>query len=308
VAAFRPNVILGLHGFGLHGFGLRNPTAPQVLFPQDSHLFYPTRHYAGEGWLAKLNKLYNRRKLAGDLRRTALILCQTKVVEGRIRETFGYRGPAWVCGSAVAPGLVARASPQPPPELARLGERFKLLCLSKYSAHKNFEGILEACRLAGERLGDLAIVTTVGRDHHRGAPGFIDAIARFGLSQRVINVGGIAPQRVGDFYAHVDGFLMPSRLETFCLPYVEAMSFGLPILTSDLDFAHAVCGDAAAYFDAWDAGSMADALVRFQADAGLRQRLGQAGRARAATFFRTWDEIAAGTLERLQTIVAGGRP
>ena len=40
------------------------------------------------------------------------------------------------------------------------------------------------------------------------------------------------------------------------------MQFGLPILTSDRDFARHICQDAALYFDPLDADSVARSMAR----------------------------------------------
>ena len=58
---------------------------------------------------------------------------------------------------------------------------------------------------------------------------------------------------MGNLYKSSNAMLLPTLIESFGIPYVEAMSLGVPILTSDLDFAHDVCGNAASYFDPFNA-------------------------------------------------------
>jgi glycosyltransferase involved in cell wall biosynthesis len=94
-------------------------------------------------------------------------------------------------------------------------------------------------------------------------------------------------------------------LESFTGTFVEAMHYGLPILTSDLDFARHVCGDAAIYFDPWDPGSIKEAILRLHTDQNLRQELISRGRERLRTEFKGWDEIAADTVNTLENCVAG---
>ena len=50
-------------------------------------------------------------------------------------------------------------------------------------------------------------------------------------------------------YNSCDAMFLPSHLECFSASYAEAMKMEKPILTSDLSFAHTVCGNAALYFD-----------------------------------------------------------
>ncbi len=51
------------------------------------------------------------------------------------------------------------------------------------------------------------------------------------------------------------------------------MAIGLPIVTTDLDFAHDVCDDAALYYRPRDAGGAADAIERLLDDRQLWERL-----------------------------------
>jgi glycosyltransferase involved in cell wall biosynthesis len=84
---------------------------------------------------------------------------------------------------------------------------------------------------------------------------------------------------------------------------MEAMLFGVPILTSDLDFAHAVCRDAALYFDPWDLNSIRDAILTLKNDPGLAQRLVTSGKAVLERTDMNWDEIAAAVLARVACVV-----
>jgi glycosyltransferase involved in cell wall biosynthesis len=248
-------------------------------------------------------KRYLKRHFARQLRSTQLVLCQTSVVEQRIRDAFGYASEAFVCSSAVSPHLAPRADRPPmPARLECTRGRFRLLYLTKYHAHKNLEAIVEMYSRFRNDLRDTATVVTIAPEHHRLAPGFLKSIDQAGVGDLVVNVGPIPHAEVGDYYQHADALLMPTTLETFGIPYIEAMRFGVPILTSDLDFARAVCGDAAEYFDPWDVATMRDAIVKLRDDVSLRQRLSDAGRLRLATMFRSWDEITSDIVQRLERI------
>ncbi len=297
VRAFRPDAV-----FALQGRGLPRPPCPQAAFPQMPHLFYPRQHWGREPLDQRIAIRLRRQDLKRRLRPTRLILCQTEVVEQRIRSALGYRGEAYVCGGAVAPFLQSSADEPVPPALEALSARYRLFYLTKYYAHKNLEILLDLFRHHAEELRDVVVVTTVAADHHPNAGRFLASIERLGLSDRIVNVGPIAPQHVPAYYRHSQALLMPTLIETLGLPYLEAMHFGLPILTSDLDFAHAVCGDAAVYFDPWDTSSIRDAIARLKRDDGLRARLVQNGSRRLADAFCSWDEIAQNTAERLERL------
>jgi glycosyltransferase involved in cell wall biosynthesis len=85
-------------------------------------------------------------------------------------------------------------------------------------------------------------------------------------------------------YANCRGFLFPSLTEGFGLPPIEAMHFGKPVFLSRLTSLPEVGGDAASYFDTFDAPSMRrvveSGLARWQADPSRADTV----RTRAACF------------------------
>jgi glycosyltransferase involved in cell wall biosynthesis len=300
VREFQPDLAVGLGGRGL----LR-PSCAQAVFPQDSHYLYPTRHFGQETLLRRLKIRYHKRYFARQLPRTQLVLVQTDVVERRLRETFGYRGRALVCKSSVSPFLRQGRTGRPmPPALAPLQNKLKLLYISVYGAHKNFPTVLELFRRYRNELRDVVVITSLTPQQHARAGPYLRAVERYGLTGQLCNVGQIPHQDIGAYYEHCDAFFMPTLLETFGIPYLEAMHFDLPILTSNLDFAHATCGDAACYCDPWNLESMRDAILRLKSDPALRARLIEAGRRRRTEHFPTWDEIAKQVMHSFRTVVA----
>ena len=78
---------------------------------------------------------------------------------------------------------------------------------------------------------------------------------------------------------------MPTLLETSSATYPEAMAMGLPIVTTDLDFARDVCGPAARYFTALSAVGAAEAIAPLiQDDDGTAATLVSSGTERLHTF------------------------
>jgi len=77
------------------------------------------------------------------------------------------------------------------------------------------------------------------------------------------------------------------------------------VLTSDLDFAHEICGPAALYFDPWSPDSMMKAIVRIRENADLRQSLLCAARLRLAeTHNYSWPDIADTLIADLRRVVS----
>ena len=74
----------------------------------------------------------------------------------------------------------------------------------------------------------------------------------------------------------------PSRFEGFGIPVVEAMSAGCPVIVADATALPALVGDAGVVTDPDDVSAWADAMNGLLDNPDTRQRLADAGRARAA--------------------------
>lgn len=296
---FRPDRILAL---GNRGF-LR-PIAPQAVLIHDPHLVYPTHHFGREPLALRLLVAYQTWHLARTLRSTSLVLCQTASMEQRIRRRFAFRGPISRCPNAVSERVheasAAGSELAVPPALARVDARFRLFCLTRYYGHKNLEILLELFRQERHALDNVAIIVTVAADQHPYAGRFLDAVAREHLEDRIVNVGPLRQDELAAYYLHTDALFIPTLLESFSGTYLEAIRYRRPVLTSDLDFAHEVCGDAALYFDPWNPASIARQIATLRDDAMLRQRLIASGASRGPSMVQTWEQIAAETIRGVE--------
>jgi glycosyltransferase involved in cell wall biosynthesis len=87
----------------------------------------------------------------------------------------------------------------------------------------------------------------------------------------------------------------PTLYEGFGLPVLEAMSCGLPVLTSNVSSLPEIAGEAALTVDPEDVEAIADGLWRILTDGDLAGQLRQKGLARAAEF--SWERAARETLQ-----------
>lgn len=85
--------------------------------------------------------------------------------------------------------------------------------------------------------------------------------------------------------------VLPSWLEGFGLPPLEALALGAPSVLSDLPVYDETIGDGALRFPPGDETGLADALLAIAADPALRARL--VTRGQAATAELTWEKTAA---------------
>lgn len=71
--------------------------------------------------------------------------------------------------------------------------------------------------------------------------------------------------------------VQPTLLECFTATYPEAMRMEVPIVTTDLDFAHGLCGDAALYYSPLSAADATQNILEVYHNAALRKKLVEAG-------------------------------
>lgn len=79
---------------------------------------------------------------------------------------------------------------------------------------------------------------------------------KFGCADRVKIIGTINDDDRSWYYQHCEAFVFPSIAEGFGLPVIEAMHFGKPVFVSTSTSLPEVAGDAAYYFNTFDAEDM----------------------------------------------------
>ncbi len=83
-----------------------------------------------------------------------------------------------------------------------------------------------------------------------------------GLKDRIILAGAVSEAEKNWLYAHCEALLMPSRLEGFGLPVIEAMRFGKAVFCSKLTSLPEIGGDEAFYWDNFEPQHMADVVKK----------------------------------------------
>jgi len=164
---------------------------------------------------------------------------------------------------------------------ARKMAPWRILTLSAYYPHKNLEIIPEVAAELKRLRPDLGFQFLLTLPE--GRPETCRLMARaekLGVIENVQNVGRVPVEKCPSLYATCDIAFIPSLLETFSAAYPEAMITGTAVVTTDLDFAREICGDAAIYFQPKDAHSAALAITRIISDAELRERVVELARQR----------------------------
>ena len=131
--------------------------------------------------------------------------------------------------------------------------------------------------------------------------GMVSALEALGeTANRVVRTGFVSDSTLAALYRGAACVVLPSIVEGFGLPALEAMACGAPALVARTPALEEVCADAVAYFD--EIEGLADELAHLLNDDGRRAQLRTLGPSRARHF--SWDEAARRWLSR---IAAGGR-
>ncbi len=173
-----------------------------------------------------------------------------------------------------------------------------VLCVAQKRAHKNLATLVRALALL-ER-DDVRLVIpgrpTAYEAELRGLAGAL------GIAERVHLPGWVGEPDLEGLYRAASCFVLPSLMEGFGLPILEAMTRGVPVACSDRPALREVAGDAALLFDPEDPAAVAAAIDRILSDAALAARLKAAGRERSRRY--TWAQAARATLESYRRALA----
>jgi glycosyltransferase-like protein len=247
-----------------------------------------------------------------DFTTQALITCQrlaimepdqVLVVSEQWREILmaDYGVHALVVPNGVGADRFPTPSPQVCAELRRrigAGDRFLFLAVGGVEPRKGSVFAFEALAQVTKTLHPSPMLAVVGghtfQDYTAYRDAALAALPELGLSlgEDVVLLGTVEDAELAGWYAAADALAFPSVKEGFGLAVLEAMSFDLPVIASDLPvFREYLTDGVDALLPAVaDSASLAAAMHRMITDSALRERLRQGGRAVLPRF--TWQASA----------------
>lgn len=206
----------------------------------------------------------------------------------------------------VNPGHFGRAVQDP--SISSRGDRPTLLSVGRFARNKDLETSIRAVGLLKER-GRLVDLVLVGDNH--SAPVYRENCSRY---ERLASELGIREQikiegtvrDLGAYYGDSDLFVTASLHEGFCVPVVEAMVAGLPVISADAAALPSTVGNAGRLFSAGDPKSLARAIELLLDDPEERKNLVARGRLRASEY--TLEQYKRRLEEVVRDLTAGMPP
>lgn len=128
----------------------------------------------------------------------------------------------------------------------------------------------------------------------------LETMKRIDLAGMIISPGYIPSSQMPLMYNCSDLFLYPSLRESFGLPVLEAMSCGIPVITSDIPAIREVGGEAAIFVDPENTMAIAEKIGSLLNDSERRSSLIQKGNERARLF--SWKNSAKKLIQLYESV------
>lgn len=265
---------------------LLSPTTPSVVTIHDLVWKRLPQSMAPFGALAE------RLLMPPSIHRSAAIIAPSRATAGDIATFF----PSAASKIHIVPLASSLAAIQPRGTSARTPF---MLCVGTLEPRKNFTRVVEAFEksvLTGDYPHELLIAGNEGWKNEE----LLQRVRAAGPRVRLL--GRVDDSDLASLYAAADFVLAPSLYEGFCLPILEAMSFGKPVITSNTSSMPEVAGDAALLVDPTSTQAIADAMETLLRDRSLHRELSQRALAVAGRY--SWERCAEETLAVLEAAAA----
>ncbi len=272
---FRPDVIHFLFSewYGANYFIYRQSRDCAHIFTYFYHPF--------PGWQSLPMRLLNRRLCD----RVDYVHVVSDQAEKHVKNDFGLpaaRIKQLPLGVAEHKPIIAKS--------VKNGEALTILSVGRLSWSK---GQLELVKIFARQYQDFnrpVRLVLVGGDG--GMRAIIEDFIKDNSLEQVVEMTGFVDQiKLEELYRQADIFCLLSQVEAYGLAFLEAMSFGLPVIAYDLAAVHQVLTEGAVLVDPKDATQTEAALRQLVTNDKLRLKL---SRAAGDLFTRqpTWDEVA----------------
>ncbi|MEQ9324689.1 MAG: glycosyltransferase [Polyangiaceae bacterium] len=278
--------------FSLGDTSLPACPVPHVLLVQQAHLAYAReeRGFRSPPALAarwRLMELYLRACLPSVTHMTV----QTQDMKDRMAFRYGY--PA--NDITVVPTPVELEAPSDGG--VESSDAPYAVYVSSAGHHKNHRVLVSMMAALQHRHPDLVCRVTITRED---LPTLTREVERRGLSSRFLFGGPVPHDRALRMMRDARVVVIPSKLESFGLPYYEAMGTGSAIVAADRAFAREACGTAALYADANDGDGFAEAVTRVLSSPALEEQLRDAARRRFEAVRGSWRKVGETYCELLE--------
>jgi glycosyltransferase involved in cell wall biosynthesis len=211
------------------------------------------------------------------------------VVSQFTRQRLQHHFPQYAHKVVVVPGASMLADVAADESVVSAGRGRYFLFVGTLEPRKNLPRLLRAFHRYCNEIPQPLPLKIVGGSGW-GSEDIAALVGDLKLTQRVELLGKIDDRKLHKLYSEAYALLMPSLYEGFGLPVVEALSVGVPVITSQDSAMAEVAGSAGYYVDPESEFEIGEALLRMTTDKQLYDTL----RSRAAVEIQRydWDDSA----------------
>ena len=163
------------------------------------------------------------------------------------------------------------------------GSGARWLAVGRVSPNKALESTIAALAVAHAQGDVNATLHVIGKP---ATDSYVIALHRYvaelGLADAVLFGGHASDATVAAAYAEADVLVVTSEHEGFCVPVVEAMAAGLPVVAFDQGAVPEVLGGSGVLVSDKDPFALAAAIAALLGDASRRSAVIEGGRRRVA--------------------------
>lgn len=240
---------------------------PHIIFLHNPYLVYFDRELAQLlPWSNRVKQQYLNWHFSQTLQTCQAVIVQTPVMAERVMRIYQVPQEKVKIVLNTIPEHVIKYKESKDlfPPISEHKAEIKLLFLASYYAHKNHRIILPLLQeLKARGLAQkVHLFLTLNGNKNRAEQRLLRSLAPY--RDQVTNLGHLSADLVAPSLRSATALFMPTIVETFGLPYLEAMSCGTPVLTSDKDFSRWICADQALYFDPFNVTSIIAAIEQLK--------------------------------------------
>lgn len=180
-----------------------------------------------------------------------------------------------------------------------------LLYVGNAYPHKNLDILVPALEALQNKYGLLPALVLAGKEDY-----FYQRLKKDVSSSKaapkIVFCGYVPDQDLPFLYEQAESYIFPSLYEGFGLPPLEAMQYGIPVLSSQASCLPEILQDCAVYFDPNDPADIADKIAEILQEDGLKRSLASKGKAHVKKF--SWEKMTSDTLivyNKIKALIGG---
>jgi len=165
--------------------------------------------------------------------------------------------------------------------------------------HKNLERLIEAFKLINNDYPDSKLVFIGKEDYFYKR--LKEKVTSLGLENNILFTGFVSEDELDVYYQNAIATIVPSLMEGFGLPGLEAMKRNCLVISSDIPSLREIYHEAAVYFDPLAPASMHATILEVLENKKKFQSYKEKGQKRVAFF--SWRKMAEQTLKIYESCV-----